>query len=96
MVMNFEHFVYDFLVNQGISEATAAYLNAIALTIALLIIAVIIDFIVKKIIIELFIRFTVRTKTNFDNLLVKNKVPNNVAHIIPLLVVIEFFTSSFC
>jgi miniconductance mechanosensitive channel len=48
---------------------------------ALLLVAVIINLIVKKVIIELFVRFTVSTQTNLMIGLVKNKVPNNVAHI---------------
>ena len=38
---------------------------------------------------EFFIRFSNKTKTNFDNLLVANKVPRNIAHIIPLIVAYE-------
>jgi miniconductance mechanosensitive channel len=93
--MNIEHLVYDYLVAQGMLESVAVYLNALALLLALLIIAAIIDLAIKKIIIEFFIRFTTRTKTNFDDLLVTNKVPNNIAHIIPLIVVIEFLPQVF-
>jgi len=93
--MNIEHAIYDYLVQQGMLESAAVYVNALALALALLLVAVLIDLIVKKIIIELFIRFTASTQTNFDDLLVTNKVPNNVAHIIPLLVVLEFLPQVF-
>ena len=39
---------------------------------------------------QLFTQFATKSKTNFDDLLVVNKVPRNVAHVIPLLVIIKF------
>ncbi|WP_194852514.1 mechanosensitive ion channel family protein [Nonlabens antarcticus] len=93
--MNIEHLIYDYLIEQGMLESVAIYLNALILLAALITIAVVIDLIIKKIIIEVFIRFTTRTKTNFDDLLVSNKVPNNIAHIIPLIVVMEFLPQVF-
>ncbi|MGK0449216.1 MAG: miniconductance mechanosensitive channel, partial [Polaribacter sp.] len=37
----------------------------------------------------LFTQFAAKTKTNFDNLLVKNKAPRNIAQIIPLIIALE-------
>tara|TARA_R110001592_G_scaffold18337_9_gene76256 strand:+ start:146 stop:1351 length:1206 start_codon:yes stop_codon:yes gene_type:complete len=73
----------------------AKYLNMIVLVIVLLISAVFLDFIIRKIIVQLFTQFAARTKTNFDNLLVKNKAPRNIAHIIPLLIVLQLTPSVF-
>lgn len=93
--MNIQHLVYDYLVAQGMLESVAVYLNAVALMLVLLTVAVIINIVVKKIIIEFFIRFTTRTKTIFDDLLVINKVPNNIAPIVPLMVVIALLPVVF-
>jgi len=93
--MNIEHLLYDYLVVTGLSETAAKYVNLISLLLALLIAAFIIDFITSKVIIRLFTQFSDKTKTDFDNLLVKNKVPQNVAHIIPLLVILEFIPKVF-
>ncbi len=88
--MKIEHIFYDYLIDLGLSESTAGYLNAAALLIALLIAALLLDFIIKRIIIGFFARFAGKTKTNFDDLLIQNKVPRNIAHIIPLILVLEF------
>ncbi|MBT8272378.1 MAG: mechanosensitive ion channel family protein, partial [Bacteroidia bacterium] len=88
--MNIEHLLYDYLVETGMAATTAKYLNMIALLLGLLIIAFLIDYIIRKIIIKFFNQLAVRTKTNFDNFLVKNKAPRNIAHIIPLILVFEF------
>lgn len=87
--MNYESFLYDYLIETGMSVAAAKYLNAALLMLGLLIIAIIIDLIIKKIIVQLFAQFAGRTKTNFDDLLIKNNVPRNIAHIVPLIIVLE-------
>lgn len=63
--------------------------------IALFILVFIIDFLIRKILVTLFTSFSARSKSNFDDILVKNKVPRNIAHIIPLLVALEFVPSVF-
>lgn len=88
-MMDFRHLLYDYFVSLGLSDTSAKYLNMIALTIALLIVVFVIDFIIRKVLVNAFNAFAFRSKTNFDNILVKNKVPRNIAHIIPLLIAIE-------
>jgi miniconductance mechanosensitive channel len=77
------------------SEMAAKYVNMLLLLVALLILVFSIDFIIRKIILNLFTQFATNTKTNFDNLLVKNKTPRNMAHIIPLIIALELSPSVF-
>jgi len=93
--MKIEHFLYDYLVRTGMSDIAAKYLNMFALLIALLVISYMIDFIIRKIIVGFFTRISATTKTNFDNLLVQNKAPRNIAHIIPLFVALELIPIVF-
>ena len=83
------HWLYDYLIAAGLSETTSKYLNMLALLIVLIIIAFIVDFIVRRILINIFSGFALRTKSNFDDILVKNKLPRNIAHIIPLIIALE-------
>ena len=94
-MQSYNHFFYDYFVSIGSSASAAKYLNMLALSIILLIVIFIIDFIIRKILVQIFMQFASRSKTNFDDLLVTNKVPRNVAHIIPLLVAIEFVPAVF-
>ncbi len=89
------HFIYDFLIEKGLSEDTAKYLNMLGLLLALLIIAFIVDFITKRILWRFSFGIAKRTKTNFDDILITNKVPRNIAHIIPLIILIEFVPQVF-
>lgn len=83
------HFLYDYFVEQGMSEGTAGYLNALGLLIAALILVYIIDFIVWRIIRVISVRLARFTKTNFDDIVITNRLPRYLAHIIPLAVLME-------
>lgn len=89
------HLLYDYLISVGTSTVTAKYLNMVALLIGTLIIVFIVDFIVRKILLSMFSTFAERSKSNFDDLMVTNKVSKNIAHIIPLLIAIEFVPYTF-
>ncbi len=93
--MNIEHLLFDYLISIGMSEPTAKYLNMIALLLALLIVVFLVDFIIRKIIVRLFMQFASKSKSNFDDIMVRNKVPRNIAHIIPLIVALEFIPFVF-
>ena len=89
------HIIYDFLVSKGLSENTAAYLNMLILLIGVLVVAFVIDFITKKILWKISEGIASRTSTNFDDILISNKLPRNIAHIIPLIILIEFVPDVF-
>lgn len=93
---NYSHILYDYLVDTVLlTEQSAKYLNMIAMLFALLITVFIVDFIIRKLLLTAFNRFAAISKSNFDDLLVKNKVPRNIAHIIPLLIALEFIDKIF-
>ncbi|MFK7812605.1 MAG: mechanosensitive ion channel family protein [Maribacter sp.] len=80
------HKIYNYLIDSGLSSDWSAMINLTILVIGLLIILFIIDFIFRKILVGLFTRLSLNSKTNFDNLLVKNKAPRNIAHIAPVII----------
>ena len=94
-LLSFKHIVYDYLINLGLSENTAKYLNMLGLLIALMLIVFVVDFLIRKILINAFNVFAVKSRSKFDNILVTNKVPRNIAHIIPLIIALEFIPVVF-
>jgi len=86
---NIKHLVYNYLVSAGISENVAKYSNMIVLLIIVLVLVFLIDFIVRKILLQAFTNYARRSRSNFDNFLVRNRTPRNIAHIIPLLVALK-------
>lgn len=90
-----KHWIFNKLTDYGLSEQVAEYLNMIILLGGLLLIIFVVDIIIRKILIGAFSQFAKRSKTNFDDLLITNKVPRNIAHIIPLLIALEFVPDVF-
>jgi miniconductance mechanosensitive channel len=90
-----KHILFDYLVELGVSEKAAAYLNMIILLIGLFLLIFLIDYIIRRIIRASFSEFASRTKSDFDDIMIKNKVPRNIAHIIPLLIAYEFVPMVF-
>ena len=90
-----QHLLYDFLISAGLSETSSKYLNMLALLIGALIIIFIVDFIMRKLLINAFTVFAHQSKSKFDNILVKNKVTRNIAHIIPLILALELIPIVF-
>ena len=84
-----QHFIYDYVIESGFTVTSAKYLNMLALLLALVILAFIIDFFIRKLLVNAFNSFASRSKANFDDILVRNKFPRNIAHVIPLILAIE-------
>ena len=83
---SFKHFLRDYLLDLGWESSTSSFLNMILLLVMMLIILAVIDAIVRRILLNQFSKIADRTSTSFDDILVNNRVPRNVAHIVPLLV----------
>ena len=83
------HFVFDYLVSTGLSNDSAAIINMIALLITVILLIFIIEYVARLLLITAFNRFAARTRTQFDDILVANKVLKNIAHFIPLFFALE-------
>ncbi|WP_339624205.1 mechanosensitive ion channel domain-containing protein [uncultured Winogradskyella sp.] len=94
-MLNIKHYIYDVLINKGLSESSAKLLNMLILLLALLFIAFIVDFLTKRLLWKFSAGVAKRTKTNFDDILISNRLPRNIAHIIPLIILVEFVPQVF-
>jgi len=92
---DFQCFFFEYLVSLDVSIQTAKFLNMLVLLIVLSIIIFITDFFSRKLLINAFSRFSEQSKTHFDDLLVNNKAPRNIAHIVPLFLTIKLFPFVF-
>lgn len=79
------HQIYRYLVDSGLSPDWAAFINVAILVIALLLVLIALDFVLRKVLIGLFTRLSLNSKTHFDDFLVKNRAPRNIAHVVPLM-----------
>ncbi|WP_297795973.1 mechanosensitive ion channel domain-containing protein [uncultured Eudoraea sp.] len=95
--MNYEiaHLLYDYLIELGISQSLARYLNLAGLLLATLFLIGLFDFIIKKVIRRSSAVLARRTKTNLDDIAITNKLPRLLAHVLPLLLAIELIPVVF-
>ncbi|PCJ94860.1 MAG: mechanosensitive ion channel protein MscS [Flavobacteriaceae bacterium] len=92
------HWLYDKLISWGFTEVWAQYLNVFSLLLLLFLLLWLLDFSLRKTLVTAFGRFTSASKTSFDDFLVRNKTPRNIAHIIPVIIaykVIPYIFSDF-
>ncbi len=90
----------EYLVSEGMTLQWAIFLNVVVNCIIAFIGVFILDVVFRKFIIEAFKAFSNKTKTTFDDYLVKSNFPRFVAHILPLailwhLIPIIFIESPF-
>lgn len=79
------HTLYKYFLSFGWTESGAKTANMVVLLLGILACIWLIDFLTRKVIIVAFSRLAVKSKTQFDDFLVENKVPRYLAHIIPLI-----------
>ncbi|MDC6351496.1 mechanosensitive ion channel [Zeaxanthinibacter sp. PT1] len=91
----FIHLLYDYFLELGMSEYAANLLNITTLFATSLLLALLMDYIIWKILRFVTINIARRSRTNFDNFLVTNRVPRGVAHLLPLVFILEMIKLIF-
>lgn len=89
------HYLYDLMIAQGMNDYWAKILNVFILFIAALIIAGLLDLLVWRLLRFLTVRIARHSRTNFDDFLVSNRVPRKVAHLVPLVFMLEITRQIF-
>ncbi len=80
-------FLEDYFIEQGMNVVLATYLNLFINLILLVIAVILLHYIIRRFVIEAFKTFTNKTKTTFDDFLVKSRFPKYVGQIFPLLLI---------
>lgn len=86
-LLTYTGWLRDLLIEQGMGPIWAKLINTTVLIIVVIVVATILDIITRKIIVQLFKAFSNRSKTTFDDFLVKSNFPRFIAHGIPLFMV---------
>src|SRR5690606_7708255 len=83
---NVYNFLFEKILLLGVSEKLAHGINSIVLLLALGLVLYVVDYFLRKIFQVIVIRFTRKSKTKFDDYLIRNKVLKNLTHFIPLVI----------
>ena len=81
-------FFAEVFIDQGIHEEIAHFLNLLINLAVVFLLWYIIHYITKKVLVVAFKKFTDKTKTTFDDFLVRSNFPRFVSNIFPLLLLI--------
>src|SRR5690606_19743131 len=84
-------FLENYFLGQGMNVTAASYLNLFINIGILIILVLLIKFIVHKVIIRFFIAITNKSKTTFDDFLIKTNFPKYIGHVPPLLLIYYSF-----
>ena len=87
--LNWWHSLYDLLIEKGLSAQWASALNIILLLSIATVFVFLLDFLIWKFLRKISSSIASRTKTNFDNFAVANRLPRFLAHILPLTLALE-------
>lgn len=91
----FDNWLKDLLISIGIPEDVSTYLAISISVIVLIIICYIIYWVTKRILLRIVSTFVKRTKVDWDDILLKEKVFNSISHIAPILVLRYFIPFVF-
>src|SRR5690554_760325 len=89
------NWMYNNLLNLGLSEQTTHTINAIILFVLLVAVLYALDFLLRRIVLISVVRLVSKTPTLFDDYLLKNKVLKYFMHIISIAIVKQFLPLIF-
>ncbi|MBN2520426.1 MAG: mechanosensitive ion channel, partial [Bacteroidales bacterium] len=79
--------LHEYLSLLGFNEDLLHIIEIILIIIGIVVLAWLADYIVKKILLNIIVRFIKRTKTEWDDLLIKRRVFHRLAHLAPAIVI---------
>ena len=85
----------DILLNAGVKDSIADWSSILVLVSISLSIIFLLDFVIRKIIRSIFSKIAYRTKTDFDDIMINHKVPRNIAHIVPVVLIYNIIPNIF-
>lgn len=88
-------FFENLFIDQGMNASLAQYLNLFINLLIITFVVIGVNYLVKNFIIEAFKIFTNKTKTTFDDFLIKSNFPRYAGRIIPLVIIYTFFPLIF-
>ena len=83
------------LSSWGLPSNVATYLSITILLIGLTLVIYIVDIILKKIIRATFTKIANKSKTDFDDIMLANRVPSSIAQIVPFILTYKLIPNLF-
>src|SRR5690554_919237 len=88
-IQNYTYWLQDNLEALGMEVQWAIFLNIIVNTLIALAVVVFVDIVVRRLVVGFFQTFSSKTKTSFDNYLLKSNFPKFITRLLPLLILLN-------
>lgn len=88
-------FFEELFIRNGLDATAAQYLNLLINLVVLTLLVIGVNYLIKNFIIEIFKAFTNKTKTTFDDYLIKSNFPRYAGRIVPLYIIYRTFPLIF-
>lgn len=83
-------FLKNYIISKGLSEESSLFLSNIFTALCIVFVSLLAHLIAKKILLRILENFISRSKSKWDDILVKNRVFHRLAHIVPASVIHAF------
>ena len=85
----------DLLLFLKVSSYFSDLITHSVLFMGLILIIILVDYVIRKTVLATFSRIAAKSKTDFDDIMVINNVPRNIAHFVPFIIAYKFIPSLF-
>ncbi len=85
-IIEYSCLLQEYMINSGANETLAIVVNILVNCIILTVVVTLLDIIFRKIIVQSFKAFSDKTKSTFDDILVKSNFPRYIAHFVPVII----------
>jgi miniconductance mechanosensitive channel len=85
----------DLLLSLKVSSYFSDLITHSVLFMGLILIIILVDYVIRKTLLATFSRIAAKSKTDFDDIMVINNVPRNIAHFVPFIIAYKFIPSLF-
>lgn len=95
MILKLRTYLIDYFSEIGMSTIIAELATILIMVMLAILLGFIADRITKKVLLSSFERLARKSKTNWDDLLIENKVFSSIAHLVPVMVVFYLLPDIF-
>ena len=88
-------YLYNLLLSLKVSSYFSDLITHSVLFMGLILIIILVDYVIRKTVLATFSRIAAKSKTDFDDIMVINNVPRNIAHFVPFIIAYKFIPSLF-
>ena len=85
----------DLLLSLKVSSYFSDLITHSVLFMGLILIIILVDYVIRKTVLATFSRIAAKSKTDFDDIMVINNVPRNIAHFVPFIIAYKFIPNLF-